>query len=331
MQYFIWFWLTVIRRAFSIIAHRKRETRRAYKLLDKIESRFHGRFYPATRKKIAISYGIYLPMLCKPFIRLHNRRITAEEKKRFIYYFICSSLFDDFTDYHLISKEQLYDLSFKYDHYQATTFDERVFLHAHKTLRDFVKNKEEYDSVSHALYEAQLHSQLQHQSTLSFEELKEITFNKGGYSVLLCSHYLNDEVENMEYNCWYKTGAIIQLTNDLYDIHKDLQDEITTLPDSMKNVYEFEKLFTAEVNKIKQAIHQLPFSISRKKDFSLSMAGIFAFGFIAIHRLKEIQGNAATLPDLKSLKRKQLIIDMEKISNLSLWFKYAYRHGKLKI
>jgi hypothetical protein len=56
--------------------------------------------------------------------------------------------------------------------------------------------------------------------------------------------------------------------------------------------------------------------------------GICALGLIAIEQLINIQGNAATLPDLKTLTRKDLIIDLERKSNLWKWVKTVYKLAK---
>ncbi len=329
MRYFFWFWLTVISRAFSIIVTRKKETRRAYCLLDEIEKKYNGHFRAATRKKIAVSYGIYLPMVCRPFARLTGKKISQDERIRFIHYFICSSLFDDFTDYALINEKQLYNLSFHYEDYECHLFDETVFKESHRLLRVFVRDKNQYDEVSHKLFEAQERSKAQYRSQLSPEEIRRITFDKGGYAVLLCAFYMDYSSTPGLQECWYRLGTLIQLINDLYDIHKDLQDEITTLPNTMQNVLDFERFFIGEIEEMNKQIAGLPESFRRKQDFSLSMAGIYAFGLIALQQLKEIQGNATQMPNMADLDRKQLIIDMEKKQNLFLWFKFTYRYARL--
>lgn len=330
MHYFLWFWYKVIGRAFYIIRIRKKETKRAYRLLDGIEMQFEGKFNAATKKKIAVSYGIYNPMICDAFSKLYGRLTNEEERRRYIYYFICSSLFDDFTDYELISEQQLNAISFQSDSYIPRSFDEKVFLYAHRKLRDDVKDKQRYDRVSHSLFDAQMQSKQQYNSTLSVDEIQQITFAKGGNSVLLCSFYLEEDPDENMFRCWYKIGTLIQMTNDLYDIYKDLQDNIFTLPDRMPNAYAFDDFFISHIDEMKSLIAELPCSAMRKKEFSLSMAGIYAFGLIALDQLKKLQGKAGQLPDLKTLPRNVLIIDMEKISNLAKWFKFVYRHAKIK-
>jgi hypothetical protein len=97
----------------------------------------------------------------------------------------------------------------------------------------------------------------------------------------------------------------------------------------MTNVYSFEEFFTGRIQEMKKSILALPYSFKIKKEFSLSMAGIYAFGLIAIDNLKKIQGNKEQLPDMRTLSRKALIIDMEKVSNLAKWFKFTYRYAKI--
>lgn len=329
MGYFLWFWFHVIKQAVTIFFKRKLETRRAYRFLKLIEKQLNGEFSPVTKNKIAISYGIYLPMICDTFAHLRNHRISKGEKVRFIYYFICSSLFDDFIDDQLLNNKQLYDLSFHSNRYHANTFEEKAYLLGHLFLRKQVKDKWAYDKVCLNLFEAQVQSQKQFQNKLKHEELKEVTFAKGGYSVLLCSFLFDYQPVKEEQRCWYQAGKLIQLTNDLYDIYKDLQEDIATLPNRMDNARLFESFFDFEINKMKEQISQLPFRNKLKKRFGLSMAGVYAFGLIAIHQLKKIQGTSENLPNFKLLPRRKLIVDMEKRSNLRLWFRFVYRHARL--
>ncbi len=254
---------------------------------------------------------------------------NENEKNRFVHYFICSSLFDDFTDYRLITEEQLRSISFQPEEYDVRTFDEKVFLDSHWLLYDYVKDKESYDRITNELFDAQLRSRQQYKSALSDEAIQQITFNKGGDAVLLCRYYLDTESCDTEDACWYRIGTLIQLTNDLYDIYKDIQDDIVTLPGRMRDAYAFEIFFKEQIAEMNRLIFQLPYPLKRRQEFSLSMAGIYSFGLIAIAQLKKIQGNASQLPGMGTLPRKALIIDMEKTGNLIRWFRFTYRHARL--
>lgn len=329
MRYFWWFWYRVIGLAAYIIASRKKETRRAYGLLEELEKRFDGHFRPATRRKIAVSYGIYNPMVCDAFARLAGKTTQPAEKHRYMLYFVCSSLFDDFTDYDLVTAQELENLSFRPETYAAGTFDEQVFRYAHQQLRNAVRDKVAYDRVTRALFAAQRDSRAQAGNTLGHAELERITLAKGGNSVLLCGYYLDMPAGPAEAACWYSLGSLIQLTNDLYDIHKDLTEGFTTPANSMTDAYAFESFFLSQIAEMKKCIRALPVPAGRRRTFSLCMAGIYAFGLIALEQLKRIQAGASRLPALSSLPRQALIIDMEKPANLARWFKFTYRHARL--
>jgi hypothetical protein len=344
MGYFFRFWYRVIKTALYIIFNRKRETRRAYALLDYIETQFDGKFVPATRRKIAVSYGIYTPMICDAFTALHGRRTVIGERVRYIHYFVCSSLFDDFTDTIGLPEQELLALSFDAETFTPRTFDEAVFRSSHLLLRDFVKEGEAYGKVTRALFQAQWDSKKQARGwdsdqrlsgdrpsdrRLSDEEIRAITFSKGGNSVLLCSYYLEFPDTPAEKECWYRIGTIIQLTNDLFDIYKDIQDHIDTLPTRMTDVFVFQAFFGEQIRGMQALIHTLPVPEARKAPFRLAMAGIYAFGLIALDQLREVQGDASSLPPLATLPRSALIIDMEKRKNLAKWLRYTYHHARL--
>jgi hypothetical protein len=336
MGYFFRFWVQVIRTALYIISSRKTETRRAYALLSDIEKRWKGTFVPATRRKIAISYGIFTPMICDAFTALHGRKTNPTEKERFIRYFICSSLFDDFTDISTLPENELFALSFQPESFIPRTFDESVFKESHLLLKGFVRDANAYEKVTRELFQSQWASKrqsLQHQDlhpsdVPSEAVLRDITFSKGGNSVLLCSFYLDGRCSILEQECWYRMGTIIQLTNDLFDMYKDLQDCMDTLPLRMKDARAFSDFFETQIKVMQSLIGQLPFPESRKRPFRMAMAGIYAFGLIALDQLLELQGSSPELPALGTLPRSALIIDMEKQKNRKRWLRYTYRYSR---
>lgn len=329
MAYFFRFWSQVIRTALYIIRHRRIETRRAYALLDTVEKRHEGSFAAATRRKIAVSYGIYTPMICDAFTLLHGRRTSLAERERFIHYFICSSLFDDFTDYAAFPLEEMHAISFDPEHFAPRNFDESVFRDSHLLLRSHVRERVVYDALTRRLFQAQWDSKKQASVGLSREALQEITFRKGGLSVLLCSFYLDHSPTPAERDCWYRIGTIIQLTNDLFDIYKDQQENMDTLPVRMTDAHAFREFFEEQISGMQAAMGRLEAPGRRLEAFRLAMAGICAFGLIALDQLEALQGDAASLPPLDALARKQLVIDMEKRGNLVKWLKYTYHYTGL--
>lgn len=327
MYLFNFMW-NIISKTWYILSVRRKETKWARVRLRELEQQLGGRLDDVTFHKVITSYGIYNPMMCDAFTRLRGRVSNRAERDRMLHYFICSSLFDNFCDRKELDQESLYEISFSPTVYQPKSFDESLFLYAHLLLKNYVRDKQWYETVTHRLYEAQEDSAKQFNPSITDEEIEQITLHKGGYSVLLCHFYLDDPAGKEEQQCWYLIGGIIQLTNDLYDIYKDYQEGIVTLPNRMQDAYAFHDYFTGKITQLKKEIAALPFPNKTKQHLNISLMGICSFGLIAIKQLQKIQKQADALPNLKQLPRKQLIVDMEKPANLYYCMRQVYLHAK---
>jgi hypothetical protein len=307
--------------------------KKAYKqvsgYLQQLQIQHKGIFDKKTFYKIAKSHSIYLIIINNAFTRLHGRDTNAKEQERSMRYFTCSSLFDNFWDDQSHTVEEIEAMSFKPETYVAKSFDEQVFVASHLFLKADMKRLDEYLQVFNKVVKAQQYSLQQINSTLSDEAVQNITFSKGGNSVLLCRYYLDIEPTKEEENCWYQVGVLIQFTNDLFDIYKDLQDNIATLPNRCIHAYQLEKLYLKQVQILQRNIQHLPYAKSKKQAFSIAMASTYCLGLLAIENLKKIQGNNAAMPLLTSVPRKKLIIDMEKFANLKRWTQLMYQYAKL--
>lgn len=327
-MYAVKFAAHIVKQVFVTMRTRKREAAWARTYVNQLQQRFGGQLSEPTYKKIVTSYSIYIPMICDVFTGLRGRKTNRLEKERILLYFICSSVFDDFCDLDDFTAEQLHSISYSPATYKATTLAENIFLHAHQTLLGFVKEKQAYHEATLRLFKAQVDSDKQFDPAISNEELQRITLEKGGFSVLLCHFYLDFEASQPERNCWFAIGSIIQFTNDLYDIYKDLTAGSETLPNRTKNAHDCYDLFMQQVQVIEKQAALLPYNRAHKQNFMAGMLGICSFGSLAIYKLLKIQGDNPTLPPLRSLPRKALIVDMEKRE--SIWYCIRFTYKQLR-
>ncbi|WP_298709286.1 hypothetical protein [Chitinophaga sp.] len=319
-------------RVWQIMSERKKEAPRAEALLQKLEAQFGGRMPEEARRKVITSYSIYQPMIIDAFTALRGRTATPAERDRLIQYFICSGAFDDFIDREELTPEALETISFQPENFQPRRIEEKMFLHCHLALRNYVRDRPAYDEAARGLYRAQTDSARQTKpAPMSEEELLRITMEKGGYAVLLCRFYLDHDASGAEAECWYRIGGIIQLTNDLFDIWKDLQAGVQTLPNRMRDAHAFHAFYTRKVEEMMAIIAGLPVPEARKSTFLLNMMAICAFSDMAICQLRNIQQQSPQLPDLNTLPRKALIVDMEKPANIWHCMRFTWhkcREGK---
>lgn len=324
-MYFFKFTYHLIYRAFYILLKKRKEVRWGTMYLQQLEQQFGGRFDERTFKKIIFYYSLKVPAICDAFLYLHKKKTNRQECERLIHYFVCSSVFDNFFDREELTDDEIYNITFNSKNWKANNFNERISLHSHLLLIDFVKNKEHYFSILKKEYDAQVLSRKQFDETITNKEIEQITLEKGGNAVLLTSFYLDTIASKQEEEVWYKLGNVIQYVNDLFDIHRDLQNGLQTIPNRLTNINSFKDYYLQLVDAVKKSIDDIELNKSRKIVLKISAMGICALGIIAVEQLEKIQGTNKALPNLKSLPRKALIVDMEKVSNLWKWVTITYR------
>jgi uncharacterized membrane protein len=237
-------------------------------------------------------------------------------------------VFDNFFDREELTDKEIYNITFNSKAYTASNFNESISLHSHLLLIDFVRDKQKYFDVLKKEYDVQVASRRQFNIDITDKEIEHITLEKGGNAVLLTSFYLNTQASLHEENVWYKLGNVIQYVNDLFDIYRDLQNGLQTIPNRLTDVQPFKQYYLSLVDDVKTSINKIKVKESRKLVLKISCMGICALGIIAIEQLEKLQGSNKELPNLKTLPRKDLIVDMELKRNLWKWVKTVYKLAK---
>ncbi|MBL0883018.1 MAG: hypothetical protein IBJ16_06690 [Chitinophagaceae bacterium] len=315
----------IIISTFSILWKRRKEAKWAETTISKIEQQLGGSLSDSAKSRAIVSYSGFIPMVTDPFLNLHNRYTNNAEKERILLYFICSSLFDDFSDLDQLTNEELYNISFHPEKYSATQQEEKLFLYAHQKLKAAVQDQSEYDKATKRLFTAQLNSVQQKNPAISIQEIKEITLEKGGTATFLCHFYLDEKANDIEQQCWFLLGSVFQVLDDLMDVHQDLQEGSYTMPIKMKYASESEQFFTDQIQRLQSAIDQLPFHWRNKFTLMMSAMAMYSLGKLALYQLKKLEITNTGMPDLKQVPRKYLIIDMEKPMNIWRCIKYIYK------
>ncbi len=212
---------------------------KADKLLKNIELQFNGKFAPTTFKKIKKFQGVQQLIINDSFANFENRTTNTKERENNKLYFILASLYDDLMDENIVSQAVINEMFLHPEKANPNSFSETVLIDTHLKLLSRVYNKEAYQKVLNNIHQAQTDSLEQLKNDISLERILSITERKGGYSLLMCRHYIQISANEVIDNCWYQLGGMIQMTNDLYDIYKDAMAGIHTFANTQN---EFEKI-----------------------------------------------------------------------------------------
>ena len=329
-MYFIIYSYHIVRLLARMLFGLTLSENKADKLLKIIELQFNGKFAPTTFKKIKKFQGIQQFIINDSFANFEDRTTNTKERENNKLYFILASLYDDLMDENIVSQTVLNEMFLNPARATPGSFSETVLIDTHLKLLSLVHNKEAYQKVLNSIHQAQIDSLEQLKNDISLDRILSITERKGGYSLLMCRHYIEmSNNENID-NCWYQLGGMIQMTNDLYDIYKDTIAGIYTFANTQNEFDKIRDQYVSQVHKYKLSIEKLDYDDSKKLLFQIKLSLIPALGFVALENLKQLQGNTERLKPFATYPRKDLIIDMEKVKNIIKLIKFSYQIAKNK-
>ena len=124
-------------------------------------------------------------------------------------------------------------------------------------------------------------------------------------------------------------GSLYQLGNDIFDLYKDVRDNIYTLVNTCDDYVQFKKDFIERIKLQNEKIYALPYKKKDKEDFCIVMNTINARSLVAIDQFINTQKKYRSKVDWWKLQRKDMIVDMEKKRNILKWLRYAIKLPKL--
>ncbi len=297
--------------------------------LRSLEHAFDGRFSVKMSKGAIKRQGIQQLYINDSFAQLYGRVTHREEQRRNKLYFVLSGLYDDMLDQKEASIADVDQMFQDPASFKARNFNEQVLIHVHLTLLDAMRDKEDYQALLNKMHAVQLESMQQFNPQLDNGDLISIACRKGGFSLLMCRHYLDLPVTTHTDAVWYHLGAVIQLSNDVFDLYKDLQEGIYTYANRATSYQAIKEVYDQEVTALRRSIVEIPVPHFKKLRFSILLSLIPALGYVALDNLQRLQGGAPQLPEMRNVPRKALIVDMEKPKNLLRLMIHGYKLGQL--
>lgn len=267
-------------------------------------------------RKMTGYYGFAVPaLLGEGFCLLRGRKMSAKERYGITYLGALTGLFDDFFDDHDISKEHILDMINNPNEKLAQNSNQKLFI---KFCQIALENSEDADqvkSIAFKVYDAQVLSRKQKLGSTTQEEIKKITFDKGGLSLLFYRTIFEDNIQESEVKMIHSLGGIGQLENDIFDIYKDSQHGIRTLATITTKINYLRQTYTSLMEETFELVHQTNYSTSNKKKFLRLISLIICRGFVCLDFLERNEIKTNNEFSLSQYEKKDLICDMGKLSN----------------
>lgn len=294
--------------------------------LHELENKYGGKFSDEQKKKILNYYGLFITsFLCSNYTKLYGRTLTDAERKRATLFGILTPVGDDLFDVDKLDMESIHFITYDPQNYTATTFPGHVAKEIQTFLLTDVPHKEAYLQAAKNVLDIQIETARQTNPAIAEQELEYITYMKGAASVIIYHQCLNDVADEQMKEVLFFTGSLFQLGNDIFDLYKDVRDNIYTLVNTCADYAAFRKSFLERIQLQNQKIMALPYAEKNKTAFCFVMNTINARSVVALDKLVRMQQKNGKKINWQELQRKDMIVDMEKPRNFLKWLWYAYK------
>ena len=298
--------------------------------LEELENKYSGKFDKEQKRKILNYYGIFITsILCSSYKRLYGKSLCNEERKRATLFGILTPIGDDLFDIDKLDIDSIRHITYDPDSYNATTFSSKVAKEIQSYELHHVPYPKEYLEASKNVLEIQIETIKQTNSSISTEDLERITYTKGAVSVIIYHQSLDELADEKMLEVLFLVGSLFQLGNDIFDVYKDLRDNIYTLPNTCDDYIIFKKKFIQRIKLQNDTIMALPYAKKNKKEFCIVMNSINARSLVAIDQFIRLQKKMGQPIDWQKLERKDMICDMEKLTNMVRWIRYMWKLLKM--
>ena len=298
--------------------------------LNELETKYSGKFQQEQRQKILNYYGLFITsFLCSSYKKLYGQTLSYDERKRATLFGILTPVGDDLFDIDKLKIEDIRKITFDPENYNATTFSSKVSKEVQTYLLQHVPHKEEYLQASKNVLDIQVETIKQTNPSIAKEEIERITYTKGAVSVIIYHQSLDEPASVEMLDVLFYVGSLFQLGNDIFDLYKDVRDNIYTLINTCDHYLAFKEKFLQRVKEQNRKIMALPYAEKNKKEFCIVMNTINARSIVALDQFIHLQKKMHSKINWWKLQRKDMIVDMEKPSNFLKWFYYIMKLPKM--
>ena len=280
-------------------------------------------------KKMKDYYGLAVPvMVGESYCLLRGKKMTLKERLALTYLGGLTGLFDDFFDKKNMPVSNIKNL-LEFPHKMTgDNSGEKLILKLYLKALGNSSNPERLKEYSLAIYNAQVLSKKQMCSDLNSNEIKEITFQKGGNSVLFYRCSFIENISNPEKELLYKLGGIWQIENDLLDVYKDHKAGIKTMVTTEKKIDNIRIFYKQQIVQLVDLLIQTGYSNTQKRRFLDSILLFISIGFVAMDVLEKNEKKSKTVFQLELYERKDLICDLEKPVNILKIIHYFAKYNR---
>ena len=274
--------------------------------------------------KINRYYGLAVPaILGEAFCALRGSPMSLTERWASTSQGAMTGLFDDFFDKDYMTDEAVEKMISDKNELFIKRSNQQLFDLFYKNALQHAPDKKRMQETLIEVYKAQVESKKQKKDSITKDALLDLTFFKGGSSVIFYRSAFSPAASGVEIKLLYNLGGMMQLSNDIFDVYKDREAGIKTLITETKNIKSTREYFKTGLQEYYQNAFDTGFHQKNVRRFlNIVSIGIFSRCFVCLNQLEKNQQSTGNEFDVHKYSRQQLICDMDKKTNMlwSAWY-----------
>lgn len=273
--------------------------------------------------KINRYYGIAVPAIMgEAFCALRGTKMTKNERLVSTCQGAITGLFDDFFDDLKMPHKDIQEIITNPESVVAQSSNVSLFLSFYLLALKHASHPNWIKEQFMLVHKAQISSVEQENLNISKKRIVDITKQKGGDSVLFYRTAFDNFYAEGEKEALYHLGFLLQYENDIFDVYKDTVSGIYTYPTTCTKVSNLRKLYIGEMENVIDLVKKMDYPHRQKRAFLDRLMPVIVRGFVCLDNYKKLENTNNGRFIVESFSRKQLICDMEKISNILKTIKY---------
>lgn len=277
--------------------------------------------------KIYGYYGLAVPaILGEAFSVLRGTKLSENERWVLTCQGIVTGIVDDFFDDSEISDDQIKHLITKPKSAEAGNSIQQLFKVFYLKSLELSANPDENMQQAIKVMYDQFDSIEQENPEIERQRLIDITYRKGGNSMLYYRYGMNNLPDKNEIEMLFRLGSLMQLENDLFDVYKDVKSNIYTIPNSSQSVNYTYKLYVENIRKFVELSYELEKPGANINRFLDIVVPIIMRGMVCLDQYQKLSTIHNNKFEPAKYDRKSLICDMEKPVNFFATLRYLYNY-----
>ena len=274
-------------------------------------------------QKIREYYGFGVPAIVgEGFCTLRGKAMGQKERMANSCQGALTGLYDDFFDKTNVDTDDILKMMADPAGYEATTSLERLFIHFLKRVHENLPDANRFNQAFQNVYEAQVETGQQLNESTSYDQIREITYKKGGHSLLFYRSVFENAMSKAERDAMYNVGALMQLGNDIFDVWKDKPQQIKTLVTTCRNIDDVRSLFNEQLKKSISLVYQTGFPEKNINAYLHKLLLGISRCWVCMDQLEQLEAKTDGIFTPSEYSRDEMVCDMEKPVNMLKSIRY---------